>query len=347
MNRPRVFGRLPDGTEILAVSICSGTISCEILTYGAALRTMIVPDRDGKLTDIVLGFDRLEDYAAHDAHFGGTIGRFANRIRGGCFSLGGAVYALPCNDGENHLHGGPMGFDRVPWEIERLEDHAVTLSLRSPDGDMGYPGAMDVRVTYSLQDASLVIRYEAVSNQDTLCSLTNHTYWNLSGHDAGSVLGQFLRLDASQFTPSDASLLPTGALARVAGTPMDFTVPTPIGARIDAEFEALRLAGGYDHNYVIDRPDFALAWSEESGITLAAATDCPGVQLYTGNFLGNTPLGKGGARYPKHGGFCLETQAFPDAPNQSAFPSAVLRAGERFESTTTYRFGVRRKEGSE
>ena len=347
MKQPHVFGRLPDGTEVLAVGICSGAFSCEILTYGAALRTMIVPDRNGKPTDIVLGFDRLEDYLAHDAHFGGTIGRFANRIRGGRFTLGGVSYTLPCNDGGNHLHGGPMGFDRVPWEIERLEEHAVALSLHSADGDMGYPGAMDVRVTYSLQDASLAIRYDAVCDRDTLCSLTNHAYWNLSGHDAGDVLGQFLRLDAAQYTPSDPSLLPTGALAPVAGTPMDFTAPMPIGARIDSGFEALRLAGGYDHNYVIDRPDFAQACSAETGISLAVTTDRPGVQLYTGNFLGHTPSGKGGARYPKYGGFCLETQAFPDAPNQSAFPSAVLHAGERFESITTYRFGVMGKGGSE
>ena len=341
MDQTRVFGYLPDGTEILAVQLSSGAVSCEILTYGAALRTMLVPDRSGAATDIVLGFDRIEDYIAHDAHFGGTVGRFANRIRRGGFTLNGVSYSLPCNDGENHLHGGPLGFDRLVWQIERLEPELVTLSLHSPDGDMGYPGAMDVRVTYTLRDAALRIRYEAVSDRDTLCSLTNHTYWNLGGHDSGNVLGHFLRLDASRYTPSDASLLPDGTLAPVSGTPLDFTMPTAIGARIHAPFEALRLAGGYDHNYVIDRPDCALAWSEETGITLALETDRPGVQLYTGNFLGNTPAGKCGARYPKHGGFCLETQAFPDAPNQGGFPSAVLRAGARFESVTTYRFGVK------
>ena len=344
MDQTRNFGVLPDGREVSCIRLADGALSCEVLTWGATLRSLVVPDRNGKPTDIVLGFDRIEDYIMHDAHFGGTIGRFANRIAGGAFSLCGEDYRLPCNDGDNHLHGGPDGFDRVLWTIERLDRNAVTLFYRSPDGEMGYPGTMDVRVTYALSGGSLAIHYDAVSDRDTLCSLTNHAYWNLAGHDSGNVLRQVLQLDASSYTPTDAALIPTGEIAPVSGTPMDFSVPTPIGARIRQAYKALELAGGYDHNYIPDRPDCARAWSDDTGITLFLTTDRPGVQLYTGNFLGSTPPGKGGARYPQFGGFCLETQAFPDAPHHTAFPSAVLRAGERFESTTNCTFGIIGKE---
>ena len=340
MEQTRSFGHLPDGREVQCVTVHDGALSCEILTYGAALRSLVVPDRNGLPVDIVLGFDRVADYIAHDAHFGGTIGRFANRIAGGAFALNGQAYTLPRNDGENHLHGGPGGFDRLLWTVERLNANEVTLFLHSPDGDMGYPGNLDVRVTYALQAGSLSIRYEAVSDKDTLCSLTNHTYWNLSGHDSGDVLRQTLQMNASFYTPTDAALIPTGEIASVAATPMDFSVPTPIGARIRHAFAALETVGGYDHNYIPDEPVCAKAWSDVTGISLTLTTDRPGVQLYTGNFLGNTPPGKNGAHYPQYGGFCLETQAFPDAPNHSGFPAAVLRAGEKYESTTTYTFGI-------
>lgn len=344
MEQTRLFGVLPEGREVHCVALREGEISCEVITYGAALRRLLVPDSAGRPTDIVLGFDRVEDYIAHDAHFGGTVGRFANRIAHGAFSLNGVEYRLACNDGENHLHGGPGGFDRLVWTVEHLDVNAVTLCLHSPDGDMGYPGNLDVRVTYTLSGGSLVIHYEAVSDRDTLCSLTNHAYWNLGGHDSGDVLRQMLQMSASRYTLTDGALIPTGQVSEIRGTPMDFSVPTPIGARIHEPFDALRLAGGYDHNYIPDTSACARAWSEETGITLSLTTDRPGVQLYTGNFLGNTPPGKGGARYPKFGGFCLETQAFPDAPHHENFPSAVLRAGERFESTTTYSFGILKKE---
>lgn len=340
MEQIRPFGVMPDGAAVSCILLADGACTCEIITYGAALRALSVPDREGRPTDVVLGFDRLEDYIVHDAHFGGTIGRFANRIAGGRFTLNGAEYALPVNDGAHHLHGGPDGFDRRVWTVERLEQNTVTLRLVSPDGEMGYPGAMEARVTYTLRDGALAIRYDAVSDRDTLCSLTNHAYFNLDGHDSGDVLRQNLWLCASRYTPSDASLIPTGEIAPVADTPMDFTQPAALGARIGAAFEPLRFAGGYDHNYIVDAPLCARAWSNQSGICLTVTTDRPGVQLYTGNFLGNTPAGKGGARYPKRGGFCLETQAFPDAPNHADFPSALLRAGERFESTTVYAFGI-------
>ena len=338
MNQRTVFGVMPDGREVQCIRLTDGACACEVLTFGAALRSLVVPDIDGRPTDIVLGFDRIKDYIAHDAHFGGTVGRFANRIARGSFALNGEAYDLPCNDGSNHLHGGPEGFDRRLWTVEAVAANAVTLVLHSPDGDMGYPGNMDVRVTYMLLDCALSIRYDAQSDRDTLCSLTNHAFFNLAGHDSGDVLHHWLRLDASAYTPTNAELIPTGEAAPVKDTPLDFTRPTRIGARICEPFEALLLAGGYDHNYVIDRSDCAAAWSEDTGIRLRLSTDRPGVQLYTGNFLGNTPSGKGDARYPKHGGFCLETQAFPDAANHPAFPSAVLKAGERFSSTTTYAF---------
>ena len=338
MDQRTIFGFMPDGREVQCIRLIDGACVCEVLTYGAALRSLVVPDREGRPTDIVLGFDRIGDYIAHDAHFGGTVGRFANRIARGKFTLNGEEYTLPCNDGPNHLHGGPDGFDRVLWTVEAVAANAVTLVLQSPDGDMGYPGKMDVRVSYTLHDSALSIHYEAQSDRDTLCSLTNHAYFNLAGHDSGDVLHQWLQMDASAYTPTNAELIPTGEVVPVADTPLDFTRPTRIGARICEPFEALLLAGGYDHNYVIDCSDCAAAWSEDTGIRLRLSTDRPGVQLYTGNFLGNTPSGKGDARYPKHGGFCLETQAFPDAANHPAFPSAVLKAGERFSSTTTYAF---------
>ena len=344
MEQIRPFGALSDGREVCAVTLRSGALACEVLSFGAALRSLIMPDRTGRPTDVVLGFDRIEEYLAHDAHMGGTIGRFANRIARGAFVLNGETVRLPCNDGENHLHGGPDGFDRVLWTVCDVRADSVKLTLHSPDGDMGYPGDLEISVTYTLRPDCLTIRYEAVSDRDTLCSLTNHSYFNLGGHDSGDVLHQMLCLRASAYTPSDAGLIPTGELAPVAGTPLDFNVPTPIGARIGSNHPALRLAGGYDHNYAIDRTDCAAAWSDETGIMLRVETDRPGMQLYTGNFLGSTPPGKGGARYPKHGGFCLETQAFPDAPNHPQFPSAVLKAGERFASTTTYSFDTIGKE---
>ena len=340
MRQIRPFGALPDGRAVQCVTLRDGALTCEVITYGAALRTLLVPDCDGRPTDIVLGFDRLADYIAHDAHFGGTVGRFANRIARGTFCLNGVEYTLPINDGENHIHGGPEGFDRVLWDVERCTESAVALRYHSPDGEMGYPGSMDVRVTYALSDGSLTIRYEAVSDRDTLCNLTNHSYFNLSGHDSGDVLHHTLRMDASYYTPTDAALIPTGELASVAATPMDFSEPTTFGARIRQAFPALETAGGYDHNYVLDKPRFATVWSRVTGITLTAETDLPGVQLYTGNFLGGTPPGKGGAHYPKHGGFCLETQLCPEAPHHADFPSAVLRAGAAFSSATKYTFGL-------
>ena len=340
VSQLRSFGHLPDGREVQCIRLTDGELSCEVLTYGSTLRSLCVPDRGGHSTDVVLGFDHMEDYLSHDAHFGGTVGRFANRIAHGRFTLNGVTYQLPCNDGENHLHGGPDGFDRVLWTAERLRDNDVTLFYRSPDGEMGYPGNLEVRAAYALEGQRLRMHWEAVSDRDTLCSLTNHAYWNLSGHGSGDVLDQILQLDASFYTPSDARLIPTGEIAPVADTPMDFQTPTPIGARIHQPFPPLAIAGGYDHNYVLDQNSCARAWSERSGISLTLTTDCPGVQLYTGNFLGNTPPGKNGAKYPRFGGFCLEPQAFPDAPNHSAFPSAVLKAGERWERTTVIAFGI-------
>ena len=336
MDQTRNFGVLPDGREVSCIRLADGALSCEVLTWGATLRSLVVPDRNGKPTDIVLGFDRIEDYIMHDAHFGGTIGRFANRIAGGAFSLCGEDYRLPCNDGDNHLHGGPDGFDRVLWTIERLDRNAVTLFYRSPDGEMGYPGTMDVRVTYALSGGSLSIHYDAVSDRDTLCSLTNHAYWNLAGHDSGNVLRQVLQLDASSYTPTDAALIPTGEIAPVSGTPMDFSVPTPIGARIRQGL-TLYKTDVTDGKSIMQITIFNNKY-------LAEKLEAGEEYLFFGRVGGslwkkemNTPLAEKAGNSER-----IRLDSY--APHHTAFPSAVLRAGERFESTTSCTFGIIGKE---
>ena len=339
-----LFGTLPDGREVYRVFLRCGEMCCELLTYGAALRTLTVPDREGKHIDVVLGYDRAEDYASRDnPYFGAVVGRFANRIGGSAFDLGGVHYALPANEGENHLHGGPDGFGWRLWTVESESENAARLSLTSPDGDAGYPGTLKAEVTYTLTSDALRLDYQAVSDKDTLCNLTNHAYFNLAGHDSGGIEKQTIRLFADAYTPTDAGSIPTGKIADVAGTPMDLREAVPIGAHIDEDFEQLRFAGGYDHNFVLRgeagtlRPA-AEAYCAESGVCLTVETTLPGIQFYAGNYLGKSPAGKGGARYARRQGFCLETQVFPDAPHHDNFPTAVLRAGDTYRSTTVFRF---------
>ena len=339
-------GHIRDFGAAQCVGLENGRMSCEIITYGGALRSLTVPDRTGRGTDVVLGFDRLEDYKNQSAYLGALVGRVANRIAGARFELGGRCYELCRNDGENSLHGGGRGFNARLWRIEERSDTRLVLALTSPDGEEGYPGRLEVRVCYELGPDELGISYEAVSDADTLCNLTNHAYFNLNGHDSGSVEGQYVSINASRYTPTDAGLIPTGELADVTGTPMDLRVPVRIGDRVNLDFEALRLGGGFDHNYAIDGADGSLrpaasAYSPETGITLEALTTMPGVQLYTGNFMEGLPAGKGGAAYGNRQGFCLETQHFPDAVHHPNFPSAVLRAGDRYRNCTVYRFGTR------
>lgn len=338
------FGRMPDGTQVEQITLQDGAMVCRILTCGGAVRSLIVPDRDGNPVDVALGFDTLEDYMAQDKYMGALVGRYANRIGGAKFTLNGVEYPLYANDGPNSLHGGQVGFDKKVWTVEALTDSSVTLSLVSPHGEEGYPGTLKVWVTYTLQNGSLWIDYRAESDRDTVFNPTNHTYFNLSGHNSGSVEGQYIRLNASHYTPAAPGSIPTGEIAPVDGTPMDLRIAQPIGAHIGDPFEQLALAGGYDHNWVLagnrSTKKFARAWSPDTGIAMNVITDLPGVQFYTGNFIQGCPAGKGGAAYGDRHGFCLETQFFPDTPNKPAFPSCVLRAGEQFSSKTSYVFSI-------
>jgi len=339
---------MPDGRAVERLTLRDGAMACKILTYGGAVQSLRVPDRRGGDVDVALGFDTLEAYRTQTAFLGALIGRFGNRIGGARFTLGGTEYVLPANEGRNQLHGGPDGFDKRLWTVETLEENAATLSLVSPDGDMGYPGELRARVTYRLADGALTLSYEAESTKDTVCNLTNHTYFNLAGHASGPVTDQTVQLCASSYLPTDSGSIPTGEIANVDGTPMDLRAPQRIGARIDEDFEQLRLAGGYDHCWVIDGADGSLrpaarAFSDKTGVVLELLTTRPGFQFYSGNYLDGVPAGKGGAPYARRWGFCLETQGFPDAPNHGNFPSAVLRAGTVRRAETVYRFSTEPK----
>lgn len=326
------------------VRLENGELSCEILTWGGAVRCLNVPDRNGRSVDVALGFDSLEDYMEQTGYLGALIGRFGNRIGGASFELDGRRYELYKNDGGNHLHGGRRGFDKRIWKIEARDDTRLALSLVSEDGDEGYPGRLEVYVLYELKEDALEISYRAFSDADTLCNLTNHTYFNLNGHDSGMVEGQIIRINASHYTPTDAGLIPTGEIADVTGTPMDLREPVVIGERADADFEALRFGGGFDHNYVLDGADgslrlAAVAESRETGIRMETWTTQPAVQFYSGNGMAGLPKGKNGAPYGHRWGFCLETQVFPDAPHHENFPSALLKKDAVYRTKTVYRFG--------
>ena len=339
------FGQMPDGTPVELLTLRDGACICEIITYGGSVRSLTVPARDGAPVDVVLGFDTLEDYRKQDKYIGALIGRYANRIGGAKFSLNGAEYSLSVNDGVNSLHGGPTGFHAQVWTVEALSENAVTLALASPDMHEGYPGTLEARVTYILKDGALALDYRAKSGRDTVCNLTNHSYFNLSGHSSGSVESQYIRLRASRYTPTGPGSIPTGEVAPVDGAVMDLRRAQPIGACADEPFEQLVFAGGWDHNWAVDGWDGTLrpaawAWSPDTGIAMETLTTLPGVQFYSGNYLDGCPAGKGGAPYAKRWGFCLETQYFPDSPNKPSFPSCVLRAGEEYRSATVYRFSV-------
>ena len=341
----RPFGVTRSGDPVELLTLDNGTLSCELLTFGAALRTLTVPDREGRWVDVVLGYDSLSDYETRDGYLGAVVGRYANRIAKGQFSLNGRTYSLAVNNGPNHLHGGIVGYSYRVWTVEELTPQKAVFTLESPDGEEGYPGALSLRVTYALEGSALSLHYEALAQGDTVCNLTNHSYFNLAGQGSGPVLDQLLSLSASRYTPADATSIPCGTLDPVEGTPMDFRTPVPIGARIEADFEQLKLGNGYDHNYVVDGPAGTLrpaarAVSPKTGIAMEVETTLPGVQLYTANFLEEGRPGKGGALYGPRHAFCLETQFFPDSPNQPAFPSTLLRAGERHDHTTRFVFSA-------
>lgn len=340
----RPFGTLPSGEEVREITLKNECLSCQILTFGATLRTLSVPNGGGEMTDVVLGYDTLEEYLAGDGYLGATVGRCANRIAKGCFSLNGKDCVLACNDGSNHLHGGNVGFSHRVWDIGEVTETAATLTLRSEDGEEGYGGNMTAFVTYELKGTGLYLHCEAVSDQDTLCSLTNHSYFNLGGHASGDVLGQKIAIYAENYTPSDAESIPTGAVDPVAGTPMDLRTPTPIGAHIEEDFWQLVQAKGYDHNFAVNdavgtMKKVADVVCEESGISMAVSTTLPGMHFYTANYIEETGRrGKGGCTYYPRNGFCLETQQYPDAIHHPNFPSAVLKAGEKFDHTTSFVF---------
>ena len=335
----RLFGHTRAGEAVWAYTITKGGLACTVLDYGATVQSLCVPNRDGGQTDVVLGFDSVEGYENGTGYLGATIGRFANRLGGARFALGGKTYTLCANDGENCLHGGKKGFDRCIWQGEFLGEDAVRMSRLSPDGEEHFPGNLELSVTFRLtQEGALQIDYDAVCDADTLVNLTNHSYFDLSG--CGRAMEQLLRVNAGRYLELGAGTLPTGVCAEVFGTPFDFTAPKPVGRDIDADCEQLRLGGGYDHNFCLDRPgDAATLYSDASGICMEVSPDLPGVQLYTANFLGEQ-LGKGGRPMRDRGAVCLETQLWPDAMNHWGFPSPILRRGQRLHSSTAYLFRV-------
>jgi aldose 1-epimerase len=344
-NTQAEFGKLPDGAVVRIYTLTNGNrVEARITNFGGILVSLTAPDRNGKLADIVLGFDSLSGYLAHPGpFFGALIGRYANRIGQARFALDGTVYRLEKNSGDNSLHGGSHAFDKQLWTPRVLPDGGLELTYRSRDGEAGFPGNLTVTATYRLTDDNdLRIDYSAATDKDTVVNLTNHSYFNLKGAGSGDILGHLVTLYASRFTPVDSGLIPTGELRSVAGTPFDFRQPVAIGARIAQNDEQLKLAHGYDHNYVLDKtgPDGQLAAhveEPESGRVLEVWTTQPGVQFYTANSLADGIVGKEGKVYGHRSAFCLETQHFPDSPNHKDFPSTLLRAGQRFQSTTIYR----------
>jgi aldose 1-epimerase len=346
---PRVrvdpFGTMPDGTPVQIYTLTSARrLIARITDYGAILTELHVPDRAGQLGDVVLGFDNLPQYLRGHPYFGCTVGRVANRIARGRFSLDGVDYALAPNNGPHHLHGGLVGFDKALWRGEPLVGPAIGVRFThvSEDGDQGYPGRLEVAVVMSLTEADeLVIDYTATTDRATPINLTNHSYFNLAGE--GDILGHELELAAARYTPTDATLIPTGEMREVRGTPFDFTRPTAIGARLD---QLRRKPNGYDDTFVLNRsaPGLVLAarvHEPRSGRTLEMRTTEPGVQLYTGNYFDGSLTGKRGTVYGRHTGFTLEAQHFPDSVNHPAFPSTILRPGQTYRQTTSYRFSVR------
>lgn len=342
------FGATPDGRPVELITLASpGGITLRAMTYGATITALEVPDRTGQLGDVVLGHDALDGYVRASPYFGAVVGRYANRIAKGRFTLDGLTHTLAVNNAPNALHGGIRGFDKVVWTAETFQsDSSAGVAFRyvSRDGEEGYPGTLDVTVTYELAREGIVsISYEATTDKATPVNLTQHAYFNLAG--AGDILGHEVTIGAARFLPVDPTLIPTGRFAPVAGTPFDFTTPHAIGARIGADHAQLRAGGGYDHTWVLDRVGDGLAFAARvrdpvSGRTLEIRTTEPGVQFYTGNFLDGTITGKRGVVYAHRTGFCLETQHFPDAPNQPAFPSTILRPGGTYRSRTTWTFGT-------
>lgn len=342
------FGKISDGRDTWLYTLTNSKgMSVSVTDYGAALVKLLVPDKEGQVLDVVLGYDTGADYEIGNAAFGATVGRNANRIKGASFELGGVLYILEENDKGNNLHSGRNYYNKRIWEVSESGD-GITFILHSPDGDQGFPGTLDIRVTYQLtEENALVIRYDGVTDKDTIINMTNHSYFNLNGHDSGDILNHGLNLNADYYTRADENSIPTGELSDVTGTPMDFRTTRKVGALIDADYEATSLGLGYDHNWVLkNNGEFvkvAEAVGNDSGIYMQIWTDLPGMQVYTGNFL-KQEAGKKGAVYRARSGMCFETQYYPDAIHHHNFKSPICRAGEVYETVTQFSFGIQSKE---
>jgi aldose 1-epimerase len=336
-----------DGKPVELYTLQDDKITVRILTYGGIVTSIEAPDRTGKATDIVLGFDSLDGYVStgNKPYMGAIIGRYANRIAGGTFKLNGKAYQVPKNDGDNALHGGVIGFNKKVWAAKEIKD-GVELTYVSESGEQGFPGTLTTTVRYTLSGNELRIEYSATTDADTVLNLTNHSYFNLKGQGNGDILGHEMKIYAKRYTPVDKNLIPTGDLAPVAGTPFDFLKSTVIGSRIDADNEQLKLAHGYDQNWVLDGDGkkvglAAEAYEPTTGRVLEVLTDQPGIQFYAGNFLDGSVTGTGGKVYNRRFAFCLETQHYPDSPNHPKFPTTELKPGQTFHSVTVYRFSTR------
>lgn len=337
------FGETADGRPVRGFQLSNDKMEVNVISLGASIQSIRVPDRNGRMTDVCLGFSDVAGYQTQTCFIGAVVGRYANRIGGASFSLNGKTYLLAKNDGVNHLHGGPTGFHTKVWDAS-VEGETVVFSCQSADMEEGYPGNMTVQVTYALTEAGgLSISYEAESDQDTVCNLTNHAYFNLSGGADDSILLHQMKINADRFTRVDGGAIPTGELPLVEHTPFDFRSFHTIGERIDDENSDLAAVGGYDHNFVIRGEglrEAACVRCEETGIQMRVISDMPGMQFYAGNSLDGSFIGKAGKPYEKRSGFCLETQFFPDTPNHPEFPSCVLKKGVRFASKTVYEFDL-------
>lgn len=343
-----LFGKLADGTKVHSWSLANGGTRMKVLSYGGVVQSLEIPDRRGRLANVSLGFDNIEDYAAKSPYFGALIGRYGNRIGKGRFTLDGKAYQVNVNDGENSLHGGAQGFDKRVWDVEPFtkgSDVGLHLYYTSVDGEMGYPGTLKVKVTYTLTKyGDWRIDYAATTDKATVVNLTSHVYWNLAGEGSGTIENHQLKIDASRYTPVDSGLIPTGQLAPVAGTPFDFRRAKAIGEDLREAHQQLLYGQGIDHNWVLDkgispRPEWIATLKDpSSGRTLRMATTEPGLQFYSGNFLDGTLVGTSGRTYRQGDALCLETQHFPDSPNKRSFPSTVLRPGQTYRSTTVHSF---------
>jgi aldose 1-epimerase len=346
----QVWGKTDDGGEVDLYTLKnSHGVEARIMNYGGVVVSLIVPDRNGKMEDVVLGYDQLDGYLKKGSYFGAIVGRYANRIAKGQFVLDGQTCTLARNNGQNSLHGGLKGFDKVLWqakEVPASDGQALELTYVSKDGEEGFPGTLTARVVYTLgDDNSLKIDYSATTDKDTVVNLSNHSYFNLAGAGNGDILNHEIMIAADRFTPVDDTLIPTGELRSVKGTPLDFTSATKIGARIEDSYEQMVKGKGYDHNFVINGAPGTMRQAARvvepaSGRVMEVTTTQPGVQFYSGNFLDGTVTGKGGKVYQRRYAFCLETQHFPDSPNKASFPSVVLKPGEQFHETTVYKFST-------